>query len=572
MDNIELANIFNQIADILEIKNANRFKITAYRRAAQTIESLPKDINEIARKEKLEEISGVGKGLAKHIKDLLKDGTSRGFEALKKKVPIGLLELLNIEGLGPKRVKFLHQKLGINNIPQLEKLLATHRLLKFKGWGEKSEKNILHGIEFYRQFNQRFLLGKIYPVAEGIVDKLKKCPDIDQAEICGSLRRMKETIGDLDILATAKNAQKAIEYFCQLPEIKEIRAKGPTKVNVLLKHGPEADLRVVKPESFGAALHYFTGSKLHNIAIRKRGMERGLRINEYGVYKKTAKQLKYIGGQTEEDVFKAVDLPWIPPELRENTGEIEAAVKNQLPKLITIKDLRGDLHLHSTWSEGDNSILEMAEAAKKMSYEYLLLADHASAIGITHGLDNKRLLKQIGEIKKISQKIKGIRILTGTEVDIEKDGNLYIPDKVLEKLDIVVASVHSAFRQSKDVMTKRILKAINNPNVDIFAHPTGRLINEREAYEVEMEAVMRVAKKTNTILELNSFWSRLDLNDVHCRMAKSIGVKIAISTDAHNIIELENIKFGVATARRGWLEKKDVVNTLPLKKLLDQIK
>lgn len=572
MDNIEIAQIFNQVADILEIQGENQFRVGAYRRAAQVIEALPKDINEIYQEGKLEEIPGVGESLAQHIKELIEKGKCREFEILKKKVPAGLLELMNIEGLGPKRVKFLYKKFGVQNISQLEKLLTSHRLLKEKGWGEKSEQNILRGIELYRRFSKRFLLGKIYFLAQGIVNKLKGYSEIDQVELCGSIRRMKETIGDLDILATAKNPKKAIEFFCQLPEIQEVRAKGPTKANVLLRRGPEADLRVVKPESFGAALHYFTGSKSHNIAIRRMGIEKGLRINEYGIFKKIGGQLKRIGGRTEEEIFKAVGLPWIPPEIRENTGEIEAALKNQLPRLISLEDLRGDLHVHSNWSDGTDSILEIAEAAKKLGYQYIAITDHTPTVGITHGLTAERVLKQLREIKKINQKVKGIRILSGIEVDIKKDGSLDLPNKVLEKLDLVVASVHTAFRQPKEEMTKRIIKAIQNPNVDIIGHPTGRLINEREPYELDLEAIMKEAKKTGTALELNSFWNRLDLNDVNCRMAKNMGVKIAISTDAHNIMELEIIKFGVATARRGWLEKKDVLNTLSINQLLKILK
>lgn len=572
MDNIEIAKSFNQVADMLEIKGANQFRIGAYRRAAQVIEAMPKDINEIYREGKLEEIPGIGENLAQHIKELIKTGKCREFDNLKKKVPAGLVELMNIEGLGPKRVKFLYQKFGVKNIIQLEKLLAGHRLLKFKGWGEKSEQNIVRGIQMYRQFSKRFLLGKIYFLAQGIVNKLRENPEINQVELCGSIRRMKETIGDLDILATAKNPKKAIDYFCNLPEVKEVRAKGPTKANVLLRRGPEADLRVVKPESFGAAVHYFTGSKSHNIAIRRMGMERGLRINEYGVYKKLNGKLKHIGGRTEEEIFKEVGLPWMPPEIRENTGEIEAALKNRLPKLITLKDIRGDLHLHSDWSDGASSILEMAEAAKKFGYHYLAITDHTPTVGITHGLTPARVLKQIKEINKINKKIRGIKILSGIEVDIRKDGNLDLPDEILEKLDLVVASVHTAFRQPKETMTKRIITAMRNKNIDIIGHPTGRIINEREPYELDIESIMKEARRNNTVLELNSFWNRLDLNDVNCRMAKEFGVKIAISTDAHNVMELDIIRFGVATARRGWLEKKDVVNTLPLEKLLKVLK
>jgi DNA polymerase (family 10) len=572
MDNIEIAQIFNEIADILEIKGENKFRVGAYRRAAQVIEALPKDINEIYKENKLEEIPGIGKSLADHIKELIETGKCKKFERIKKNFPLSLIELMKIENLGPKRIKFLYQKYKVENLTQLIEVLNSGKLLKEKGWGEKTIQNILKGIELYQKFSQRFLLGKVYFLAQGIVEKLKKFPEIDKVELCGSIRRMKETIGDLDILVTAKNPKKVIDFFCSLDEVKEVRAKGSTKANVLLKRGPEADLRVVKPESFGAALHYFTGSKAHNIAIRKMGVERGLRINEYGVFKKVGNKFKLIGGEKEEDVFKAVGLPWIPPEIRENTGEIEAALKNQLPKLINLKDLKGDLHVHSNWSDGADSILEIAEAAKKRGYEYIAITDHTPTVGITGGLTIDRVLEQIKEIKKINEKIKGIKVLSGIEVDIRKDGSLDLPDEILKKLDVVVASVHTSFRQPKDVMTKRIIKAMQNPYVNIIAHPTGRIINEREPYELDLEAIMKEAKKTGTILELNSFWNRLDLNDVNCRLAKSFNVKIAISTDAHNIMELEIIRFGIATARRGWLEKDDVVNTLPVSQLLKILK
>jgi DNA polymerase (family 10) len=572
MDNIEISKILNEVADILEIKGEDQFRIGAYRRAAQVIEALPKDINEIYQEGKLEEIPGVGKSLAQHIKDLIEKGKCQDFENLKKKIPSGLIELMKIEGLGPKRVKFLYDKFHVSSISSLKKLIGSHRLLKERGWGKKSEQNILRGIQLYEKFSQRFLLGEVYFLTKNILKKLKNCPEVEQAEICGSLRRMKETIGDLDFLATAKNPKKVIDYFCQLPEIKEVRAKGSTKANVLLKHGPEADLRVVKPESFGAALHYFTGSKSHNIAIRRIGMERGLRINEYGIYKYRGKKLIRIGGKTEEEIFKAVGLPWIPPEIRENLGEIEAAQQNKLPKLIEEGDIRGDLHIHSYWSDGANSILEIAQASKKRGYQYIAITDHTPTIGITNGLTPARVLKQIQEIKAVNKKLRGIKVLSGIEVDIRKDGSLDLPDKILEKLDIVVASIHTAFRLPKNEMTKRLIRAMQNKNIDIIAHPTGRKINEREPFDLDLEAVMQEARRTNTILEINSFWNRLDLNDINSRLAKERGVKVVISTDAHNILELENIRFGVATAKRGWLEKNDIVNTLPLNQLLKVLK
>ena len=593
MDNLEIAKILDQIADLMDIKGENKFKIGAYRKAARAIEELSENINEIYLKDKLKEIPGVGESIEKDIKELIKKRTCQRLKNLKEKIPVKLSELMKIEGLGPKKVAFLYKKFKITTIPQLEKLIGSLKLRKLFGWGEKSEQNILEGIKLYKRFKERFPLGQIYPYAISLKEKLKKSPFVLQIEICGSFRRRKETIGDLDILVTSKNPKKIIDFFVNLPEIQKVNAKGTTKVNVLLKHGPETDLRVVKPESFGAALHYFTGSKTHNIQIRKMGMERGLRINEYGVFKiknqkstlrqssglilnkaeaSKIKNLLRIGGREEEDVFKAVGLPWIPPEIRENEGEIEAAQKNNLPKLIKEKDIKGDLHIHSDWSDGENSLLEIAKACQKRGYQYIAITDHSSPLGITNSLSPSRILKQIKTIKEINKKLRNFYILSGIEVDINKDGSIFLPDKILEKFDLVVAGVHSSFRLPKEQITKRVIRAMQNLNIDILAHPTGQLINEREPYLIDFEAVIKEAQKTKTILEINAFWSRLDLNALNARKAKENGVKLAISTDSHSLNHLDFITFGVDTARRGWIEKKNVINTLPLNELLKFLK
>jgi len=577
MDNIEIAKIFNETADILEIKNANPFRVVAYRRAAQVIEALPQSISEIYQASQLTDIPGIGEGLSQHLKDLITKGKSKDLEKIKQGVPSGLIQLMKISNLGPKRVRFLYKKFKVTSLLGLKKLLASHKLLKEKGWGEKSEQNIQEGLRLFEKFSQRLPLGMVDGLVQNILTELKNNPLIKQAEICGSFRRSKETVGDLDFLATAHNPAAAIDFFCHLPEVKTILAKGPTKANVLLFRGLEADLRVVKPESFGAALHYFTGSKAHNIAVRKMGMEKGLKINEYGVYKiknqkSKIKSLRKISGKEEMDIFKAVGLPWIPPEIREDMGEIKAAQKNNLPHLICQKDIKGDLHIHSNWSDGSATILKMAQAAKKMGYEYLAITDHTPTIGITHGLTVSRVLKQLQEIKKVNQLLKGIKVLSGIEVDIKKDGSLDLPNKILVKLDLVVASIHTSFRLPKNEMTKRMIRAISNPYVDIIGHPTAREINHREPIDLDLEDVFKEAKKNKTVFEINSFWNRLDLNDVNTRLAKDFGVKLAISTDAHNIPELNNMKFGLAMARRGWLEKKDVVNTLSLNQLLKTLK
>lgn len=568
MDNIEIAKILSQIADILEIIDANRFRVIAHQRAAQAIESLTKDINEIYKTGRLQEISGVGKAIADHIKELIETGESKTFERLKKKIPVGVLELLNIEGLGPKKVKLFYQKFGVTSIAELEKLVKSHKLLHLKGWQEKSEENILRGIKLYKKFRQRFALGEVYFLSQDIAKKLKQSKLTDKVTVCGSIRRAKETIGDMDILATSKTPKKTIEFFTSLDEVYKIIAQGTTKARAILKHGPEADLRVVKPESFGAAMHYFTGSKVHNIHIRRMGVAKGLRINEYGVYKKSKGKLVKIGGRTEEEIFKSVGLSWIPPEIREDEGEIEAAKNENLPKLITLNDIKGDLQVHTKWSDADNTILEMAQAAKEKGYSYIAITDHVSPMGITKGLNKKTIINYISAIRRADKKINGIKILAGSEVDIMKNGNLYLSDSILKKLDIVLAAIHSGLRMPQAEQTKRIIKALKNPYVHILAHPTARIINKREPIQFDIETIIQTAKKTHTILEINAAWQRLDLNAIHIRMAKERGVKMVISTDAHATNQLDMMQFGILTARRGWCEKKDVINTLPLSRFL----
>lgn len=572
MDNREIAKILNQIADILEIIDANRFRIIAHQKAAQTIENLTENINSIYAKGELEKIPGVGKVIADHITELIETDKSKTFERLKKKIPVGVLELLYIEGLGPKKVKLFYQKFGVKSIPQLKKLIKSHKLLHLKGWGEKSEQNILRGIVLYKRFRQRFALGEVYFLSQDIVKKLKQSSLTVKVMVCGSLRRGRETIGDMDILATSKTPKKVINIFTSLDVVDKIIAQGTTKARVILRHGPEADLRVVKPESFGAAMHYFTGSKAHNIHIRKMGIAKGLRINEYGVYKKSRGKLILVGGRTEKEIFQSVGLDWIPPEIREDGGEIEAAQKGKLPKLINIGDIKGDLQVHTKWSDANNTILEMAQAAKERGYEYIAITDHASAIGVTKGLNKKTMVSYIKAIKRADKKISGIKVLVGVEVDIMAGGNLYLPDAILKKLDVVLAAVHSGFRKPEQEQTKRIVRAMQNPFVHIFAHPTARLINKREAIKFNMKEVIKIAKKTNTILEINASWQRLDLNAIHARMAKERGVKMVISTDAHATRQLDMMQFGILTARRGWCEKKDIVNTKSLHQFLKFLK
>jgi DNA polymerase (family 10) len=472
--------------------------------------------------------------------------------------------------MGPKHAKLVHDELGVKSIEELKKAAEAGKLRELPGLGEKVEQNILQGIQQVQKFKERFSLAFIYPRAQNIVEELKKVKEVKQITLGGSLRRMKETIGDVDILVSSDKPKPVMGAFINLPQRTKVLSEGSTKASIMTKDGFQVDIRVVKPVSFGAAQHYFTGSKAHNIRIRSLGIDKGLKVNEYGVFKGQ----KNIAGKTEEEVFKSVGLPYIPPEIREDQGEIEAAQNNQLPHLIELKDLKGDLHVHSDWTDGNNSIEEMAKAAQKRGYQYVAICDHSPTIGITNGLTPLRLKKHNEEIDKLNEKMsrgKGdmnFRILKGIEVDIRSNGQLDFEDEILKELDIVVGAVHTKFTQSKDEMTRRIIKAIENPNVDIIAHPTGRLIGKREPYQVDMDKIMDACKANKKVLELNAYPERLDLSDINCRKAKEKGIKIAISTDAHADAHLEWIKFGVATAKRGWIEPEDVINTLPLSKLL----
>jgi DNA polymerase (family 10) len=570
MTNQEIAEILVHISEILDIQGENPFKIRAYIKASQTIENLTYQLSSLEDKNRIMELPGIGEGIAKKIKELLETGKLKYYEDLKKSEYAPLIELLRIPGMGPKHVKLVHDKLGVKSIEELKKKAETGKLRELPGLGEKVEQNILQGIQQVQKFKERFSLAFIYPRAQNIVEELKKVKEVKQITLAGSLRRMKETIGDVDILVASEKPKPVMGAFVNLPQRAKVLSEGSTKASIMTKDGFQVDIRVVKPTSFGAAQHYFTGSKAHNIRIRSLGIDKGLKVNEYGVFKGQKK----IAGKTEEEVFKSVGLPYIPPELREDQGEIEAAQNNQLPHLIELKDLKGDLHVHSDWTDGNNSIEEMAKAAQKRGYQYIAVCDHSPTIGITNGLTPQRLKKHNEEIDKLNEKMaqipgyKNFRILKGIEVDVRSNGQLDFEDEILKGLDIVVAAVHTKFTQPKDEMTKRIIKAIENPNVDIIAHPTGRLIGKREPYQVDMDKIMDACKANGTVLELNAYPERLDLSDLNCRKAKEKGIKIAISTDAHADAHLEWIKFGVATARRGWIEPEEVINTLPLSKLL----
>ena len=577
MTNQEIAKILYEISEYLAMEDVP-FKPRAYEKAAIVINDLEEEISEIYKKEGIkgiEKIPAVGKGIAKVIEELLRTGKTKEHEQLKKKTPVNLGELTAVEGIGPKMIKKLYKELGVRNLKDLEKAAKTGKIRPLRDFGEKTEQNILKGIEFLKRSGNRFVLGFIMPDVREIEERLRKLPGVKKVITAGSIRRMKETIGDGDILATVSSSRagrEVMDFFTSMPEVIHIYSKGPTRSSVRLKNNMDFDLRVVSEESFGAALQYFTGNKDHNIVLRKIAIDKGLKLNEYGVFRGR----KQIAGKTEEEVYKVLGLKWVEPELREDTGEIEASLNDNLPKLIKYNDLKGDLQIQTRWSDGANSIEEYAQEAIKLGLEYIVITDHTVSLGIAGGLDEKELEKQGREIDKLNTKYKlqntKFKILKGAEVNILKDGRLDIKDEALKKLDVVAIAVHSGFKIPKKEMTERIVKAMKNPNADILFHPTGRVINKRPPYEVDIEKIIRTAKETKTVLEINAYPNRLDLKDEHARMAKQAGVKLSIDSDSHTIGHLHYLEFGVSQARRAWVEKKDVINVWPVEKMLKMLK
>lgn len=567
MENKTIADIFTEIADILDIQGENPFRVRSYRNAARTIADLSQSLQSlVAAGKNLEEIPGIGKSIREKIEEILATGKCHFLEELRAKVPPGLTELLKLEGLGPKKVKVLYDELGVDSIDRLEKAAQAGKLRSLPGMGLKTEEKVLKAIENYRAGVGRFKLSVGFMYAQALLDYLSKVSGVKRLDAAGSFRRRKETIGDLDILVICRPDSGVMDRFTKYEEVAEIISHGETKSSVRLKCGLQVDVRVLPEESYGAALHYFTGSKAHNVAIRERARERGLKISEYGIFR--AKDEKRLGGKEEEEVFKAVGLPFIPPELREDRGEIQAAEKGKLPQLIELADIRGDLQMHTKATDGKNTIAEMANKAKELRYDYIAITDHSKAVRVAGGLDEKGLAQQFKEIEKINSHLSGLRILKGVEVDILADGSLDLADDILKEGEVVLASVHSRFNMSEEEMTRRIIKAIKNPHVNILAHPTGRLILEREPYKINLKEVIQAAIDYGVILEINAYPDRLDLRDIDAQMAKEMGAKLAISTDAHSTEQMELMKFGVFTARRGWIEAKDVINTRPLQELL----
>ena len=565
MKNKELTEIFERMADILEIKGENPFKVSAYRKASRILGDLTQDIGEIAAAGGLKEVPGIGQGLAEKIEEYLETGKISKFEEVKKGVPDELIAILNIPGMGPKTLALLHKEKQIGSLSQLETALEDGSLVGLPGIGEKKVENMKRGIQLLKQSKGRMNLGVAFPIAKRIVETLRAETGSGKIEWAGSLRRMRENIGDIDILATGGDKEKIVHAFTHLPEVKEVLASGETKASIIVEGGVQIDLRVVEEDSYGAALQYFTGSKGHNVHLRGIARVQGIKLNEYGVFKGE----KRVGGKEEKDVYDALKIPWIDPALREDRGEIEAAQEGRLPKLLQESEIKGDLHVHSTYSDGASSIEEIAAAAQKRGYHYVAICDHSKSLKIAHGLDESRLARQIEEIDRINETLKGFRILKGAEVDILSDGRLDFSEKTLEKLDLVIASIHSGFKQDKDKMTKRIIRAIENPMLDVFAHPSGRLLGARDPYAVEIAEVMEAARRHGKALEINAYFERLDLDDLHCRKAKEMGIRLSIGTDSHRLDQMWMMSLGVAVAKRGWLEKTDVLNTLSLKEILE---
>ena len=559
MKNQLVADILYQIADLLDLKGEMFFKTRAYRLAAQTIEVLDEDIKTITEEGRLNLIPGVGDALAKKITEIVETGRLEFFERLKKEMHEGLLTMLEIPGLGHKKVAALYKNFGIKTIEELRKACVGGKLRNLEGFGEITERNILRGITLKEKTRGRALLNVAYEDGSEYLEYMKKCDKIDKISIAGSLRRMKETIGDLDILASSDSPDEVMDYFTSYPDVQSVLLKGSTKTSVILDDGVQADLRVVKSDSYGAALQYFTGSKEHNVKMRSIAIKKGLKLNEYGLFDK--KTDKYVVGKTEKEVYNKLGLPYIEPELRENSGEIETASKNKLPKLVEYNDIKGDFHVHSLWSDGAESIENLARHSKEIGYEFVGIADHSQSLKIAHGLSEERVIRKLKEVERINKKFSNFRVLCGTECDIKPDGSLDYSNNILEKFDFVYASIHTSFKMDKKEMTQRIINGMDNENVDFLAHPTGRLIGRRYPYEVEIEQIIDTAKSTDTILEINAFPDRLDLKDIHAKLAKEKGLRFVIGTDAHYIKHLSFMRFGVATARRGWLEKKDILNT-----------
>ncbi len=567
MKNQLVANILNQVADIMEMDEVD-FRTKAYRRAAHTVESLSEDIKDIKKEGKLQELPGVGEKIAKKIDEIIETGSLEYLQNLKKQFPVDYDALIAVEGLGPRSIRQLYKELGVKNLDDLEKQAKRHKIRRLKGMGEKTEEKILVNLDFARKSTGRYLLGHILPMAGNIKQELEGLDYVQRVEIAGSIRRMKETVGDIDILVTTPKPLEVMDYFTKMDVVEDVVVSGPSKSTVRLKeNGIDVDIRAFDDESFGSALMYFTGSKETNVELRRIAISKGLKLSEYGVFKGE----ELLAGRTEHYVFRSLEMSYIEPELRENTGEVEASKAHKLPELLNYNEICGDLQMHTQWSDGSADISTMASAAQKLGYEYIAITDHSGSLRIANGMDESTILNQIKKIDYLNDKMDDFRIIKGVEVNIDSYGYLDIPDKLLSELDLVIAGIHSGFRQDKKELTRRVLSAMENEHVNIIAHPTGRKIQERRAYELDLGKIFAASKDNNTYLEINSQPNRLDLSDIYVKMAVEHGCKIAVNTDAHSPDELRNMILGIATARRGWAKKDDIINTKPLKKLLKSI-
>ncbi len=581
MENAEIARVLKHFADLLEIKRGNQFRVRAYRNAARTVNTFPRSIDTALEEgEDLTKLHGIGEDMQGHIRDIAQTGTMPQYEELTAEVPESLIEIMNLEGMGPKRTAQLWQELGVRTLEGLQAAAESGDVAELDGFGEKTQQGILEEIERYTGMEERTLLAEADQYVRSLTEYLQDAPGLERLEVAGSYRRRKETVGDIDILAIAgEEPERIMEYFTEYDSVAEVIAAGETRGTIRLESGLQVDLRVLEPKSFGAALMYFTGSKAHNVHLRKLAVDQGLRISEYGIFNIEDENLEeegedpwageWLAGETEEEMYAQIGLPWIQPELREDRGEIEAAQKEELPSLIELKDIRGDLQMHSTWSDGKSSLEEMLVACRERGYEYFAITDHGPSLAMTQGLDAQKARQQWEEIKRLDEKYDDIRVLRGMEVDILKDGTLDMDEETLEELDLVVASIHSHLDLAPPAQTERILRALEHPQVHILAHPTERKIQEREPMVFDMEAVLEAAAEHDVAVELNAQPNRLDLSDVQTRLAKEIGARLVINSDAHRVEELAFMRYGVDQARRGWLEPGDVLNTLSLQDLLN---
>ncbi|MHB9094636.1 MAG: DNA polymerase/3'-5' exonuclease PolX [Eubacteriales bacterium] len=570
IENIEVAWIMGEIADLLELKGENIFKIRAYRKAAKVIANLATDLGVLIAENKLENVPGIGKAISGKIEELFGTGKIGYYESLKKEIPTGLLEIITIPGVGARMAQELYQRLGITSLDELEAAARGREIRKLPGMGNKTELNILRGIDMLRSGVSRTTLGIADALAEAFMGFLRSLPVVESAGVAGSTRRMQESIGDIDLVAGSREPDKVTGLFVKHPQVKKVLAHGDTKASIVTLMGVQIDLMVVAPEQYWSALHHFTGSKEHNVRLRELAHKKGLKINEYGVFPREDNQPLPVTG--EADIYSYLGLPYIPPELREDLGEIEAAEAGNLPELVELANIKGDLHIHSDWSDGVSSIEQIAGKASELGYEYAAITDHSKSLAIARGLSVERLAGQEEYIKALNKQTEGLRILSGIETDILANGDLDYPDEILARRDIVVASLHSGFRQDGAKLTGRVIAAMKNRHVDIIAHPTGRLIGRRDPYAIDLEAVFEAAAKYGVAMEINSSPDRLDLNDRYARRASQLGIKISINTDAHDTFRMDEMKYGVAMARRGWLEEGDVVNTMDSENLLRFLK